>query len=272
MVKEALRLKQNQRALRLTLELTKSNVGFQDAGAAVQLAEILALIVPDHDAAGLRAIDAFLSDLLDPEVSTARIELRGVTFSIPTQSRSFLNKMRNYRLEAINARVDIHSRLGDDAGALAIAERELAACPRCISSVLMAALARARAGDYEGSLTVLDDAARYSPEELFSTIRKMVGNAREAHERGIAAPSAPARLQARASELAALELWGRAYDVLAPYKAEILRAPKAVVGFAELAFRAGEPSVAREVLSTVESGPEVQAHLDTWTQKMGWAD
>lgn len=270
-INEALREKRNERALRLTLEMTKRTLGLPEASVAVQVAEIMALLVPDRDTASLRAIDAFLEQLLDPDAASASIALRRLSFSTPIQSRAFQSKLHKLWPRAVAVRVDIRSRLGDDAGAVAMAERELRGCPRCVSAVMMTALARARAGDYDGAIALLDEAGNYGPGELYATIREMVDRAKAVRERSATA-SGPMKLQAQASELAAVELWGRAYDVLAPYKEEIAKAPKFVVGFAELAFRAGDTETAREVLTRIESPEQVEAHLASWSQTMGWAD
>ena len=137
--------------------------------------------------------------------------------------------------------------------------------------VMMTALALARAGDYEQSQAVLAHADEIGSRDLVEVIRSMVEHGHAAHKEAVAS-SGPGRLRARASELSALELWGRAYDVLAPYKAEIMRAPNFVIGFAELAFRVGEPDVAREVLTGLESKERTDARLAEWARTMGWAE
>jgi hypothetical protein len=42
------------------------------------------------------------------------------------------------------------------------------------------------------------------------------------------------------------------------------------MGFAELAVRAGEAQVAREVLASQLSPAEIDALVDDWSRKMGW--
>jgi hypothetical protein len=80
------------------------------------------------------------------------------------------------------------------------------------------------------------------------------------------------RLQARATELSTLEAWGRAYDVLSPYEREIVQAPNFALGFAELAWRAGEFGVAREVLGALMPASDVEGTTLAWSKKMGWVD
>ena len=79
-------------------------------------------------------------------------------------------------------------------------------------------------------------------------------------------------MHARATELATLQAWGRAYDVLSPYKEEIVKAPNFALGFAELAWRAGEFDVAREVLGGWMPASEIEDTTMGWSRKMGWVD
>ncbi|HEY5926378.1 MAG TPA: hypothetical protein VIV11_32050, partial [Kofleriaceae bacterium] len=98
-----------------------------------------------------------------------------------------------------------------------------------------------------------------------------VAKASAAHQ-AAAAATGPAQLQARASELATLELWGRAYQVLAPHIEQIKQAPRIATGFAELAFRAGYNEVARDVLSVSMAPAEVEKQFAEWATTMGWAE
>lgn len=266
---EAMREKRYEMALAQTLQLSKSDAGYQDAFAAVQMAEILAALVPDLDRASLEKVDAFCMDLLEKKAPAASIAVRNVTFSIPTQNRLFSFKLEKVRLRITALRAEIKSRLGDDIGAVELADAELANCRRCRTAIMMTTLAHARASDYETARETLGLAPRDVDDELLASIHSMVERAEAAHRDGVSA-TGPSKLRARAAELSALELFGRAYDVLAPYKAEIVHAPKVVVGFAELAFRAGDTRTAREVLTAVESATELEAHLAEWQRKMGW--
>jgi hypothetical protein len=101
-------------------------------------------------------------------------------------------------------------------------------------------------------------------------MREQLEKARGAAVAAVAA-SGPAQLQARASELAALELWGRAYAVLAPHKEQIQQAPKFALGFAELAFRAGDRATARDVLAAIGRN-DIDTQLAEWALEMGWTE
>jgi hypothetical protein len=153
-------------------------------------------------------------------------------------------------------RADLQSRLGHD---------DLAVARSCASILTTYAVVLARAGRYDDSLAVLDA----MPGDRFAQLRKRI---EAAHELSVKAESldGPAALQARASELAKLDLWGRAFDLLAPYEAEIAQAPGFATGFAELAFRAGEPATARRAIAATRSPAEVDALFARWTANAGW--
>ena len=49
-----------------------------------------------------------------------------------------------------------------------------------------------------------------------------------------------------------------------------MHAPRMAEGFAELAFRAGEPAIAREVLVGIGQASQVDSLFEEWTETMGW--
>jgi hypothetical protein len=137
-----------------------------------------------------------------------------------------------------------------------------------VKTVLIAAVVIARAGQYDEAAAVLDSLGSEQAKHT-APVRVLLERGREARDRALDAQG-PAQLQARASELAALDAWGRAYEVLAPHKEQIKRAPKFVQGFAELAVRAGEEAVAREVLVGHLTPAEIDQRIQEWSIKMGW--
>jgi len=80
----------------------------------------------------------------------------------------------------------------------------------------------------------------------------------------------PAQLEARAAVLTAVELWGRAFDVLSPHKGDIKHALKFTDGFAELAVRAGKPEIAREKLAPRIPATEIERLIRDWSSRVGW--
>jgi hypothetical protein len=271
LIQTALREKRNRKALAMTLELTRTDVDYQDVAVAYDVAQLMTMLTPDHARGTLQAIDSFAADLLLPKIPEATLQTDVVTFTIPTTTRPYKKYLEFYRIRLITLRAMIRTRLGDDAGALALARDALTECPRCIASVTTGATVFASAGDYDQAAEIIEVGRGYIPEAAMVSVSSTIDKAREAHARAVETTGV-AQLQARAGELAALELWGRAYDVLAPYKEEIKNAPKSVRGFAELAFRAGEPAVAREMLAATMPPDAIDRQLNEWAAVMGWTE
>lgn len=268
----ALREKRNKTALVRTLDLMRTDVDYQDLPVAFQVSQLLASLTPDHNRVRLEAIDAFLAELVEAKSPIVTLKTDAVTFSIPTTTRVYKTYLGFYRLRMIVQRALLRTRVGDDNGARELASQAVTECPRCLNVVTFGALVFARTGDYETAMRVLDQARGHVRDDAITQMEAQVEKARSAHAKVEASAEGPTRLQARASELAAVELWGRAFDVLAPYKDEIKTAPKFVKGFAELAYRAGENDVAREMLTGLMSTTQIDQQLETWGETMGWGE
>ncbi len=272
----ALEQKRFQTALVVLLERNqqssmwdRSNVRSLELG--YQVAVALGHLIPDHDIGGLRAIDTFCADVLDPSKLSASLALRGAAVALPIPRKNYEQWIRQFKGRLLALRAEISTRLGEDEAGLRYALEARNVCEHCQTVVLADAVAHGRAGKYDEAFRVLESADDYLPPAIATTLRERLSKAKAAHDLA-SRSSGPQQLQARASELAALELWGRAYDVLAPHKDEIQRAPGVAIGFAELAFRAGETAVAREVLSAYVSADESDATLAEWAQMMGWGE
>jgi tetratricopeptide (TPR) repeat protein len=233
---------------------------------ASNVINVMSRLVPDHDVAHLQAIDLFCAHLLARE--PAALDLLGVQFAFDASQLGDSQAFDNARATLLALRADLQSRLGRDADAVELAGDALALCPSCSTLIGGYALELARSGQYDESRAALDTASQL-PAEQRADAHARIEAARALHLQGQTLQGASA-LQARASELAKLELWGRAFDVLAPYEVEIASAPNFAIGFAELAFRAGEPVIARRVLSVSKSPAEIAALITEWTEKMGW--
>jgi hypothetical protein len=150
-----------------------------------------------------------------------------------------------------------------------VAQTALDKCPRCERALITATLALAKAGQYDNASAVLAHAGDSVNPAAKTMMNAMIGKSRAFSERAAAA-TGPEQIRARSAALGELELWGRAFDVIEPYKDEIKRAPKAAVGFAELAFRAGAPELAREVLAGIMQPDEIERSFAAWARIMGW--
>lgn len=233
---------------------------------ASSVVSVMSRLVPDKDTAHLEELDRFCERLLAKQ--PAALDFLGVRLTFETPLLAESQAFENARSTFLDLRADLQSRLGHDAAAVELSAEPLALCPSCSTLVATYALELARAGRYDDALAALD-AAVQMPTDQRDEERALISSARELALQAQSQQGA-ASLQARASELAKLELWGRAFDVLAPYEADIAHAPKFAVGFAELAFRAGEPATARRVLAPSKSPAEIDALIAEWSAKMGW--
>lgn len=232
--------------------------------------ELLAKLTPDADQAKLRKLDAFYVQALHPErYAVARFSAGGVRGALPLRSRSAARALRRLRPRVLAGHAELASRLGENRVALDAARKTLASCPNCAATASRAALVLARFGRYGEALHTLDALAHFRGEDTFTALRRTIVTAqhwaeRSEHEHG------PAALQARASELSTLGAYGRAFAVLAPYQAQIENAPGMVMGYAELAWRAGHFDVARKVLAGRLSAHQIATTTHAWSEKMGW--
>ena len=60
--------------------------------------------------------------------------------------------------------------------------------------------------------------------------------------------------------------------LFAPFRADIERAPPFALAFSELAWRAGEFAVAREVLASLMPPQAAEETTRSWSLKMDWID
>ena len=227
-------------------------------------------LIPDHDPAALRTLDAFMKELLDHDRPVARLSLRGVELAVSLDSPRYAKTLEPFAPALWAYRADIASRLGDDSTALRLASGARAACKLCVVSISAEALAHARSGQLDAALAVVEQASADVQSSDLVALRQQIEKAK--HDAQTAASTTgTAQLEARAQFLGGLQLWGRAYDALAPHRTEIMQAPKLAKMFAELAFRAGEPQVARDVLGVV-APRDLAVDFAVWADAMGWRD
>jgi len=231
---------------------------------ARQVGNTVSHLTADHDVRDLSAIDQFFADLVAEK--PAKLDVLGVELGLDLSRLHDDREMAKSRPEFLAIRSDLQSRLGHDTEAIGLAAAALEGCLGCGSLVANYAIVLARAGRYTDALAILDES---HPSDVVTAARSTIEQAQQLFDQAQELQG-PAALQAHATELAKLELWGRAFDLLAPYEAEITNAPKFATGFAELAFRAGEPAIARRVLGASKPPAEIDGLIADWTTKMGW--
>jgi hypothetical protein len=229
--------------------------------------------IPDHDVTSLKVIDRFLESLLDPQTRTADLTLGALHIVMGLENQPAVQaRVEVQRPHIIGLRSTIQSRLVNDREALYLAELAHRECQGCTQVAQIVALVAARAGRYDVGYRFLDDVASWTSAVNALDTRKLLTEAEASGKAAALAEDEPHRLQLRATELSTLEAWGRAYDVLAPAIDAIRTAPDFALGFAELAWRAGEFRTARNVLSGMMPAAQVTATTEQWSRKMGWID
>ncbi len=238
-----------------------------DLELAADVVSVVVRRIPDMDDSSLDLIDAFCASLLDRPDTAATLALPDVVFELPGYVGHDRVDLREARPRLLLARAELANRRGDDGRAVELAAQAAASCPGCATVRVRQAQVLARAGRYAEALAVVD--ALPSTAGAAATTRKLIDRAADTRSRADQV-TGPQQLQLRALELAGLELWGRAYEVLDPHREQIVAAPRAALGFAELAYRAGAKQVAREIASLHLAPDEVEPTLATWAAAMGW--
>lgn len=238
--------------------------------------DLFTATAPDRDPTMLRALDAAAAAMLAHTEPQTKLVAFGVTVVIdmgPTFARDLVAV--EARIHA--ARAELAARLHDPATARSEAAAEARACGNCAHATRTIALAEARAAalgpptaadaGFARALAMLGPAL--DDAQATSELRARIGESRTAAA-ATAQTHGAAQLQARASELSALGLWGAAYKVLQPRFGEITMLSHASTGFAKLAFRAGETADAADALASAMPAPEIRGVLEGWAREMGW--
>lgn len=241
-----------------------------EADFIVEAADILSMLTPDLQEADLRAIDQFYAELLQPEPGVATLAVGPARIRIARQAATIKPRIKALRPLIFTSRALIASRLGDDVAAFSFANAARSECPQCVKQVTAVSVVQARAGDYAHAFATLDEISAFAGESAVKEQRAMIEKAELYGKQSQGAPEGPIKLQLRALELSTLDAWGRAYKVLRDYKEGIKKAPGFAIGFAELAFRAGDTATAREVLGAVIPAEKIDPTLRDWSKKMGW--
>jgi hypothetical protein len=275
MLTQALNAKRYQTALRIVLDMQQVEATY-DKGTEISIAfmvvQSLAPLVPDHDQASLRALDQFARDVLMQDKPSTKLDVRGARIEMVLGSPVFKKQLAEFEAQLWGLRADFNSRLGNDAAAVDHALKARSICRLCPTVFVVDVITHARAGKYAEADARLAEARGRIWGKTIDETKAVVDKARSASEQAAKAPEGPPQLQARATELASLKLWGRAFDVLAPYRDDIKLAPGMARGFAELAYRAGQTAIAREVLAVSMPPDEIEATLQSWGLTMGWIE
>ncbi|MBV8758338.1 MAG: hypothetical protein JO257_13715 [Deltaproteobacteria bacterium] len=235
---------------------------------AADVLELFTRTVPDRDPTVLRGLDASTVALLAHQQPQTTLAAFGITVVVD-MGPAFAIAPVEARIHA--ARAELAGRLGDMATARTEATAEAAACASCSHATRTRALVEARAAALgppaEADAGFARALALLAPDD--DELRARIAEARKAAAM-LAETHGAVQLQARASELSALGLWGAAYKVLQPRFGEITMLSHATTSFAKLAFRAGETADAADALAAAMPATEVRTTLEGWARDFGW--
>lgn len=225
-------------------------------------------LIPDRDAARLRALATFVGALRQGEAATALLP-SGHTLELePSMPVSAVLRREGGRLQLTEAR--IASRLGDDGPALEAISALLTRCPACSRYQEAGVWIAARAGKMDQASQYFERLRAGAPDEGVLKLRESLVLAdKERRAASQAPPRAKPRFEAR--YLALLQAWGRAFTVLQPALRRGLDREAGEFA-AELAFRAGEREQALALLQRHRPDADVPALLARWELEMQWVD
>jgi hypothetical protein len=232
--------------------------------SAYEIADIATGVVPDLDKESLGALDTFVGHLIDRDVSRATLRIPPVTLETEVFAPSPHLKPRMYALRA-----NIASRLGETDRALALIAEADKACDACAAIATIHALILARAGRLDEAVAALDKSGLGSDQERVAGTLAHIRSAGE-HLNRASALSGPDRLREQHEAFAALGMWGKAYELVAPYRAAFASSPELDLVYAGTAVRAGRPDEARAVLAAHHSPDEIDAFVAAAMEDMGW--
>lgn len=244
---------------------------FRPSGAEVGLIfEAIDLLVhqtPDAERQRLASIDRFVSGALERRHGHVDLSLGAPRLhaSLDLDSPIVRTKLAELRPRLLVQHAGIQSRIGDQDAAARAAEQAYEACRSCAAVGSKAALVLARSGRYAEAQRILGSLTGMETTGVVATTQKRIARAESWHRR--AASPGPLGLVARARELSILGAYGRAFAVLSPHEDAIRNAPAMLPGYAELAWRAGYPGVARRVLAGHLPQGQIEKLTRSWSER-----
>ncbi len=240
---------------------------YPDHGAEVDFTllhlEALAARTPDRATGDLEVLLSLYGQLLDPRVSLLVFPTGPGTATMSLAGPNAL-RLRGLRTVLLVARAEVESRLGRDAAANDTIDAALSGCVNCTRALLVGVLVRARSGDYARATEL---ASRLPPDPETMRVTQALRAAERLRAGRTSGSPTP---HALGLELAALEAWGRAYALLAPHRASLEATKDLALRFGEVAYKAGEAGIARDLLDRTVERAQIQPTLEAWAAGMGW--
>jgi hypothetical protein len=227
------------------------------------------VLTPDVSRDDLAGLGRFIHDLRAGR--PARFESTRLDMVLDVRAHDLRDAFHARDLELLLLSAEISSRLGDDANALAGPKQLAMQCPHCWTLMQPAILVAARAHELALARELLgnlvQDAADAFPElgETLGEATRVMARSRDAR------PSERALLDTQ--YFALLGAWGRAYSAAGPALADPESLdPGSAARLGELAFRAGDMTMAERLLQRALSPRDVRVRFDELAQSMHWVD
>jgi tetratricopeptide (TPR) repeat protein len=230
--------------------------------------ELIARRVPDNETGTLGSLEEFFREASKPHAEGVVLRLGSLHIELPKGKNASTRRIGVYRPKLLISHAEIASRLGKDEVAVQSAQAAISLCSGCVNVSRRASFVFARAEDFPNAFKVL--------ASVQGDRGVMIKSAQDLIQRAFALSQSakqqqgPAQLVTKASELATLQAWGRAYRLLFPHRQEIAQAPQMALGFAELAFCSGDFPMANQVLKSAVSKEKARELKKKWATKMMW--
>jgi hypothetical protein len=258
-------------ALHLAHHFFTSNhaAGFPEvysSGLFTRIAEALLQRTPDANRDVLTRIQRFAEPMSRGEPARLFLPGEGINWNVskePSVGQAMAQRRRLWLLIAAEAA----SRVGDDEATLKYVRQLVVDCERCWAILDSAAIARARAGDLEGAISMVRAAQRVARPGQFSSLLETLEGVRSAHA---ALPSKRGPLVSH--YYASLGAFGRAYEAA---KDAIANPPGDLPSrqaLAELAVRAGRANDAVRLIGSELPNERFTQWMDELTPPLRWRD
>lgn len=246
---------------------TERRPGVARGRLVIAIAAAALQATPDLDTASLEVVQRFAEQLSRGAPGSLRLPALGLEVDVGSQGGP-LASFRKHEQRLLMIAAEAAVRRGDDAVAVALADRALAACDDCWRLLSNSALILARARQFERAQVLAERALANAPPDEIRDLVSIIDGARRWEKMRGGAPSAVID----AGLYSALGSFGRAHRAARPAIDNPPAEPAAVVSLAELAFRAGDVPSAQRLLARVLPPQGVQERLAALERSVTWLD
>ena len=233
-------------------------------GCAFEAATYIADYSADLDRATQASGTEFFRAVADAVPRKVQLSNSWATLSVDLSNPDIREALERHRGEALAILADLESRQRDS-HAIVDARKALAGCERC-RYVPRAAKALSSFGLIQESLTALEPLSGTSKGARAEVTRQQILQT-ALWQRKVEGLSGPEKLHAEAQAFLSIGLYGAAYELLAPHRAEFEGIPEVAKDYARMAANAGNADEAKDILRTLMPPNEVTELIDKWQKQ-----